>query len=501
MTSLNRKMAKGASWLILFRLVERGIGFVSTLILARLLVPADFGLVAMAMSILAFVGMLSAFSFDVALIQNASAERRHYDTAWTFNVIVGIFNALVLVVLALPVADFYNEPRVAGIMVGLAVICAISGFSNIGVVAFQKDLELHKEFILGVTKKVIAFVVTISLAFILGSYWALIAGTLASAVVAVFMSYQMHPYRPRFSMQGRKELFHFSKWMLLNNLLISLAHRVPDLVIGKLAGPSALGLYTVAYEISNLPTTELVFPVSRAVFPGYAKMAGDGDLLRRGFLDVLAVILLVTVPAGLGIIALAEPFVHVLLGAKWAAAVPLIQVLGVYGIVRAAGSNTGAVYLALGQPQLLTYLTLLFLSVLFPALWWLVSAYGAIGAAYAVLLAATMQLPFAFGVVMRQLGVGIGALASVVWRPVVAGLLMAAAIIVVRSGWIAENASQPPGFLVQLLTLVPMGAATYAIAVLGFWYLNGRPDGGESKLLALAAVALSKLRKRVANFT
>lgn len=465
MTNLNRKMAKGASWLILFRLMDRGIGFVSTLILARLLVPADFGLIAMAMSILAFVAMLSAFSFDIALIQNANAERRHYDTAWTFNVIFGCVNALALFALALPAAAFYSEPRIVGIMVAIAATCAIQGFGNIGVVAFQKDLALHKEFVFGLTKRLVGFFVTVVLAFLLRNYWALIGATVVSSIVGVGLSYYMHPYRPRFSLQGRKDLFHFSKWLLLNNLLVSLTHRVPDFVIGKVAGPASLGLYTVAYEISNLPTTELVFPISRAVFPAYSKMAGNLDELRQGFLNVLSIILLVTVPAGIGIIVLAEPFVHVLLGAKWVEAIPLIKVLGVFGILRASGSNIGGVYLALGRPRLQTYQALLFLAVLFPSLLWLTGDYGASGASYAVLMAAAIQVPVGFGIVMTQIKLNIKPVAAVMWRPIAAGLIMAFAISSLRGSWISVS-DPAPGYPLQLATLVPFGAAVYVLSLI-----------------------------------
>jgi lipopolysaccharide exporter len=496
MTDINRKMAKGASWLILFRMIDRGIGFVSTLILARLLIPADFGLVAMAMSMLAFVTMLSAFSFDIALIQNAQSERRHYDTAWTFNVFFGFFNALALLALALPVASFYNEPRVVAIMLALGINCAIQGFSNIGIVAFQKDLDLYKEFIFGVAKKMAAFIVTISLAFSLRSYWALIAGVVASSVLGVLLSYQMHPYRPRFCLQGRKELFHFSKWMLLNNFLISLVHKIPDFVIGKLAGSEALGIYTVAYEISNMPTTELVFPISRAVFPGYAKMAGEGDELGNGFLEVLSIILLITVPMGFGIIALAEPLVHVLLGEKWLAAIPLIQVLGIYGILRASSSNAGAIYLALGLPRLSTFLTLLFLAMMMPSLWWMVSMYGVHGAAYAVLLTTAIQVPIGFFVIMRLLRIGIWSLASVMWRPIVSGLIMAGTIMLAQRIWDAGHAARTPGYAMQLCTLIPLGIGIYMASVLGLWLVIKCPQGGESKILTITVPFIKKILQR-----
>src|SRR5437588_10320952 len=113
---VNQKMAKGAAWMISSKVSERLIGLASTMFLARLLIPADFGLVAIGTAILSVLEILSSFSFDLVLIQNQQAERRHYDTAWTFNLIFGMANAMILAVLAKPCAAFFVEPRVETII-------------------------------------------------------------------------------------------------------------------------------------------------------------------------------------------------------------------------------------------------------------------------------------------------------------------------------------------------------------------------------------------------
>lgn len=498
MTDLNRKMAKGASWLILFRLLDRCIGFVSTMLLARLLAPADFGLVAMAMSVLAFVAMLTAFSFDLALIQMAGAERRHYDTAWTFNILVGIGNGVLLMLLAVPAVHFFDEPRMLGVMLAVGINCMVACFGNIGVVAFQKDLDLHKEFVLNLSKRLLGFAATLALAYWLRNYWALLLATILSSAIGVLLSYRAHPYRPRLSLAGRHELFHFSKWLLVNNMLVSLTHRVPDLVIGRVVGARALGLYTVSYEISNLPTTELVFPISRAVFPAYSKLAGDLATLRRSFLDVLSVLLLITVPAGLGIIALAEAFTHVLLGPQWTEAVPLIQVLGVFGVLRAAVSNIGAIYLAVGKPAMQTRQSLVFLLVLGCGLLSLVPPYGAMGASWAVLLAAAVQLPLAFWSAARELQLPWLSLLARAWRPVVGAIGMA---VLLR--WLVTGQPLPlllprSAYGLQLALLVPFGMIVYMLVILSLWKLSGKPDGGEASLLAFARQAAALARQRLA---
>src|SRR5690242_15755574 len=112
MQGIGRKIASGTAWMVMFKLIERSIGLVSTIILARLLVPTDFGLVAMAMAIVALVELIQAFGFDIALIQNQHASREDYDTAWTLNVFLALTCSIVVSASARAVAIFYGEPRV-----------------------------------------------------------------------------------------------------------------------------------------------------------------------------------------------------------------------------------------------------------------------------------------------------------------------------------------------------------------------------------------------------
>jgi PST family polysaccharide transporter len=490
-------MATGAIWMVLFRVVERSIGLISTIILARLLIPADFGVVAMAMSIVAAIEIMTAFSLDLALIQKPDADRRHYDAAWTLNVLFGLTNAAVLVLGAAAVASFYREPRVQGVILWLALYVAIQGFANIGVIAFQKELQFHKHFFLGVIKKLCGFAVTISLAFALRSYWALVAGMLATAVCGVVLSYVMHPYRPRFGLSGCRELLHFSWWVLINNILIFVVHRSSDLFIGRHAGPQALGIYNVAYEIANLPTTEMVFPISRAVYPGYSRMASNLSELRRGYLDVLSVILLVVMPAGLGIAALADPLVRVLFGEKWLEAIPLIPVLCMFGIIRAALSNSGSVFLALGEPKATVKVTTLQVALMMIGFWIFVPSGGALAAAYVVVVAVCVQAPLILILLSRRLEFrGFDVIRSA-WRPIVCGAVMFSVVSIARTFF--ESASM--GALLQITVLIPLGAIVYLSLLLGLWIAVGRPLGGEVFVLqrvrqATQAFGLSSFRRR-----
>jgi O-antigen/teichoic acid export membrane protein len=189
--SIQSRIARGATWMLFFKLVDRGLAFVSTIVLARLLVPADFGLVAMAMSVMALIELASAFGFEVPLIQRTDPGRAHYDTAWTLRLMFGLFCGLATAALALPTAAFYGDPRLTLLMLVLSTSWLIESLENIGTVNFRRELDFRREFIFMLSKRLSAVAVTLVAALATQSYWALIAGTLTGRAVGLVLSYTM----------------------------------------------------------------------------------------------------------------------------------------------------------------------------------------------------------------------------------------------------------------------------------------------------------------------
>jgi lipopolysaccharide exporter len=482
MNDVNKKMAKGATWMVLFQLTGRVIGVVSTIILARLLIPADFGIVAMGMSIIAILELLGAFNFDLVLIQKQDAGRSHYNTAWTFQVIFASVSAAILATLAVPAANFYDESALVIVLYVLAVGNMIKGFENVGVVAFRKEMEFNKEFVFLIAKRLIGFFVTVSLAFALRNYWALVIGTVIGNIAGVLLSYIMHPFRPRFSLAARHELFNFSKWLLLNNILNFVRLRSADFVIGRLSGSQGLGLYNVAYDISNMPTTRIMAPINRAVFPGYAKMALNLRELKEGFLNVYSTMLILILPAAIGIWLTADLIVPVLLGEKWTASIPLIEILSIFGGITASQTNAGYIFLALGKPKVIALIVLLGVSVQIPLLIYLTMAFGVIGAAWAYLATATMLVPLVFVFLFKYLGLRFRELLSAVWRPIFATGFMTISVLAYRElspVYLEESLKT-----IQLFVVVCMGAIVYSFSLYGLWRLSGGPETAEYHIIA-----------------
>lgn len=479
------EIAKGAAWMVLFRLVDRCVGIVSTIILARLLLPADFGLVAMAMSIIAVIELATAFSFEIALIQKAEPQPEHYDTAWTLNILVAAAGAAVTAALAYPAAAFYGDPRLVVVMLAIGAAWFVSGFENVGTVNFRRNMDFAAEFRLMATKRMITFAVTMAAALLFRSYWALVAGMATGRIAGVALSYAMQPYRPRLSLQCTRELFSFSGWLLANNMAGVLLSKTPHFFVGRVFGAQTLGAYTVGSEIAQLAHTELVAPINRAMFPGYSRLVNDLPAFRRTCIDATAAILLIVLPVCVGVAALAGPVVRILLGEQWSEAVPVIEILAFAGAVTAVTSNNVAAYIALGRPHLTTAILVTRLALLAAMVALFVGSHGLVAVAYAELVAAIGSLAVSLPILFKTLQMSVRSYLASLWRPLLASCLM---------GWAVQAAARATrgsgslgGAVMELAVAVPVGAVVYPLTVVALWMLSGRPESVE-------AIVLRKLR-------
>lgn len=486
------QIARGAAWMMGFKLFDKSVGLISTLVLARVLTPADFGLVAMATAVVALLELMGAFGFDTALIQRQNTERKHYDTAWTFNVIFGVCIATLLVLLAVPAAGFYREPRLELMLPVLAVGALIGGFENVGTVAFRKELNFSMEFKFLLAKRLAAFAVTVSLALTYRSFWALIAGTVTGKLMAVFISYRLHPYRPRLTLAARADLLHFSKWIFISNLLNFFHSRSTDFILGRTVGSHGLGIYNIAAEIAVMPSTELIAPLNRAVYPAYSRLASVPDKLNERFLEVFGIISLIAFPVAVGLYCLSGLIVSLLLGPQWVEAVPIMQIIGLAGLFAALQSNMYLVIVAIGQPKTNTVVSAWILMVSLPIVIIASQHYGVVGAAYAHLVAATISLLTIIFVFPRVTGIPKSSLFAVMWRPLLAACAMALALV--QSAAALRDNLPNASNIMHLVVLVPTGAVSYACAAMVLWLLAGRPLGAEQMLIKQISALLNRMQ-------
>lgn len=501
MNTIRNRMATGAVWMVLFKMLERGLGLISMLILARLLVPEDFGLVAMATSLIALLELFSAFGLDTALIQRQEATPAHFHTAWTLNVLAGLGIGLMMLLLAWPAGLFYREPRVVPVICVLALAAALQGFENIGVVMFRKDMRFDREFRYLLGKKLIAFGATVSLALMWRNYWALVTGTIIGRIASLSLSYILHPFRPRFSLGRAADLMHVSKWLLLQNGLAFMKDRSSDLIIGRIAGPHSLGVFSVSAEISNMPGTELVAPINRAILPGYVKLANDLPALRREYLSVMSMISLLAVPAVAGFAACAPFLVLLVLGPKWIEAAILIEILAFFGITQVLQSNAYSAFLAIGKPEIFARINAIHVGILLPLMLILTPAFGIQGAAWAYVATAALILPVNFIYITRFLGLRHRDFVSRFWRPLAAAAAMYVGIRLLGPA-LPDAAIASSQAATSLVTCIALGVPLYAASIAILWFSSGRPQGtAESYLLQKVPHVWRSVRARFGSAT
>ncbi len=325
--SITSRLIAGAGWNLAWRMISRSLGFLSILLLAQLLVPADIGIVALATSIAGAIDALSQLQVRDALVRLPDQKAELYDTAFTIQVGRGVVTGLLLAILSIFSDTLIGDDRVKAVLLIMAGIAIVSGGENIGLVALTRELNFRVQFLLQAAPRLLGFIVTTVLAFLLRNYWALVFGMIVSKVAYVALSYLASPHRPRFSLTGWRYLLHFSFWSWLVAIALAVWSRSDPFLIGPVVGASLLGIYMIAIEIAYLPLSELLEPACATLFPGFALAHREGNAPVSMGLTVATILTLGTVPFALALSACSGFIVTGLLGEKWNAAQPVIAIL------------------------------------------------------------------------------------------------------------------------------------------------------------------------------
>jgi PST family polysaccharide transporter len=215
---LKSQILKGTSWLLAGRLVSNLLGLASTLIAARLLMPEDFGLMAIAMSVFGIASAAVELPVGAALVQMKTATKADFDTAWTINVLRGVIVSVLMVLAAWPAAMIVGDDRLIGLVAALAAYPLITGLRNSWFEQYIREMDFRREALLDVVMKVTSLAVTVWIAVATRSYWALPAGVVGAALAGTAASYLLRPQLPAFSLASFRKFFGFSIWIGLGNV-------------------------------------------------------------------------------------------------------------------------------------------------------------------------------------------------------------------------------------------------------------------------------------------
>ncbi|TCH96300.1 lipopolysaccharide biosynthesis protein [Roseococcus sp. SYP-B2431] len=491
--SILRRTVRGAGWVVAWRMSTRLLGLASTLALVRLLAPGDFGLVALAAAFAVSLDVCLALGVEEQIIRAERPDRRLYDTAFTINLLRGAAVGAAVALAAAPAARFFGDARLEEVLLALALSALLSGLANIGAVEFRRELRFEREFMMQIVPRIAGIAVTIGLAAILRSHWALVGGIFVNRLGIVAMGYALHPYRPRLSLAAWRELAGISAWSWALSVASVVKDRSESLVIGRVLGPVAVGHYTVGVEVSALAATELVDPICRACMPGFAASRREGDGGGTDYLRILALLAMLTLPAGLGISLVAGPVIALGFGQAWLAAVPVVVVLGMASVLTPLGNVSAAMLNAHAKLSRLLGITATAAAMRVGLLLVLTPMLGITGAALAVAVAVVAEHLMTMLLAFRLLKLPLIRLVPVLWRPVLASAAMALLLWQTGYGWAPAPAT---GLAAagELARGAGLGAGCY-VAVLGLlWSLAGRPAGAEADMLGLLSRGLGRLR-------
>jgi O-antigen/teichoic acid export membrane protein len=469
-------LLSGAMWTVGTRWMVKAMGFASTVIVARLLLPSDYGIVAMAMLVVGLIQAMLDFGASTALLRKGEVSAAEVNSAWTLRLLQGFAVGLALLAASYPSALYFEEPRVEPVMWALAVCVAINGASNIGYTLAQKSFNFSLEFWHTLICKPLGVFATVLSAYWLQDYRALVIGVATGYISGAAMSYVLHPYRPRWDTSQIPEIWAVTKWLMLAGVGGFLLHKSDELIAARIGTTAEYGIYNVGADVGQLPTGELGPAMLRAFLPVLSSIQDDHARTNAAVVKTLAAVNTITMPVGIGFAAVALPATVLLLGEKWLDAVPFVALFAVAGMLQFAMSPLSTLMVLRGHTRAQNYIVWFEFAIFVLGSLLLVSQLHLIGLVWARIGATVANAVLTALCVRAFCKVSIAAMVQALWRPVVGAVGMYWLVVGVL-------ALLPLGGQWNLLLGVVSGAIAYTVWILATWIAVGKPEGLESTMI------------------
>jgi len=454
--ALGRTAARAVLWNYLSFASGKLLVLATMAVLARLLTPQEFGIVAFAMVAVNWLGVLKDLGLGGAVIQRRDETEESAQTVYVLNLVMSGLLTAGTALAAPAVAAFFREPLVVPILRVLSFTFLIQALGAVHVVLLRRNLDFRRKMIPDVGQAVMKGIASVAFALTGFGVWALVWGQLIGALAGTLLAWAVIPWKPRFRMHRRlvRPLMRFGMPLMLTDIQAAVWSNLDYVIVGRLLGDTALGIYTLAYRLPELLILSVWRVLGGAIFPFFSSIQRFPDLLRKGFLATIRYSQIVVVPLCVGLFITAGPAVEVLFGDRWADAIPVLRLLAVFALVGSIGVNIGDVYKAIGRPDLLAKLAFLELALLTPALI-LGARHGLIGVAAAHAVVAAIDTTIRLTVARRFVNVTF----RDIGRQLLPSLEAGAALAAVATG--ALWAASPAGPAAALAAAVTAGAATY----------------------------------------
>ncbi|MBI4436494.1 MAG: lipopolysaccharide biosynthesis protein [Candidatus Omnitrophica bacterium] len=386
--SLKTDTVSGIKWVFIATVGQKLLGVITTVFLARLLNPSDFGLFALAFVLIDGFGLFKSFGVDAALIRQKERVEEAADTAFCILPFIGLSLSTLLFLVAPVGAAILKNPALTPVVRALSAIFVFSCLAQVPMMLLQKEMLFWKKGLAELTTTLVYSVAAVGLAFGGFGVWSLVYAYLLKTVVHMGMMWVVSSWRPRIRFQKELavEMLQYGKYILGGSFLFFLKNNVDNVIVGKLLGLSALGFYTLSFGISNFPSTYLIGRMGTVFFPTFSKLQDDDEALRRAFLKSLKLIAMIAIPFGIALVASSPLFLKVVYGEKWLPAKSILRLLAVGGILRALGGSQSPVFLAKGRSKVDFWINVIYVALFFVFIVPFTKAFGLNGAGLVVLI-------------------------------------------------------------------------------------------------------------------
>lgn len=362
------KAILGSTLLVSSNLIDKLLGLVSTLVLARILAPEDFGIIAIAMIVINFFELLVMTGTSQYLIQKETIDNDDINTCWTLDICLRVGIALSLLLIAPLAADFYEDQRLQMVISSLCFLVIIGPFANPGLHLHRREQRYNVIFIINLMRKGVSVPVTITLAFLLESYWAMVIGHLSSAFVYLISSYVLDKYRPGFTLCRVKQQWNFSKWLMAKGIIGYCRGQMDTFLVSKFFGMTQVGAYHVMKYVGTMPGSQVITPATQPLLASFSRKKSDKAAMLYQFNLAVIVLFLIAIPMSAYVYFFSEPLVGLLLGNKWVGYHQVFGILAILTCSLAIGNVSSHIILSFGKVKTLFYYDLLTLFVMGTAL-------------------------------------------------------------------------------------------------------------------------------------
>ena len=384
MSKFRQKTITGMGWSVISRLGTKSMELVTGIILARLLSPDAFGLIAMIMVFSGFANIFREMGFGAALIQKQDTTSEHHSSIFWLNLATGFFLTLLFIALSPVIANFYSEPLLIPVIILVSLNFLIGSVSVVQSSLLKKRLEFKRLALVELVTLLVSGAVGITLALLGFGVWSLAWQGVIATCITVILIWGISDWRPAMSFKWTaiRDLLGFSMNLIGFSMLNYWARNADNLLIGRFIGTSALGIYSRAYSFMLLPLKMVSRTIARVMFPAFSSIQKDKPRVAKIYLRVTTTIALITFPLMTGLWVVTEHLVLALFGSQWASMIPIIKIFAVIGMVQSIVSLNGNLYRSQGRTDL-QFKVGLVQSILTVAAFVIGLRWGTVGVAYA----------------------------------------------------------------------------------------------------------------------